>query len=75
MVIGLTLLYLGSWFSDGWMHAKLILVVLMSALHGFFAQQVKTFARGRNQKQARFFRIVNEIPTAMMIIVIILGNS
>ena len=69
---GLTLLYFGAWFSDGWMHAKLLLVILMSALHGYFTRQVKIFARGENQKQARYFRLINEVPTVGMILVIIL---
>jgi putative membrane protein len=56
----------------GWMHAKLLMVVLMTAVHGAMALWVKAFAQDRNVKPQRFFRIANEVPTLLMIVIVIL---
>ncbi len=55
-----------------WMQAKLTLVLIMSGLHGYFAMLVKKFARDANDKSARFYRILNEVPTVLMILIVIL---
>lgn len=55
-----------------WMHMKLACVLLLSGLHGFFAKTVKVFARDENKRPAKFYRIVNEIPAALMVIIIIM---
>lgn len=57
----------------GWMHAKLLLVVLMSGAHGMLAANVRRFANDANEKDAKFFRIINEIPTVLMIAIVILA--
>ena len=49
-------------FSQGWLHAKLGLVVGMSALHGFFTKCQRDFAKDANRHSQRFYRIWNEIP-------------
>jgi len=59
-------------FSQGWFHAKLLLVILMSGAHGYLAVCVKKFARDENTKSDRFYRILNEAPTLLMIAVVIL---
>lgn len=56
----------------GWLHAKLLLVVGMSAVHGAMAVWVKAFAQDRNTRPQRFFRIANEVPTLLMIVIVIL---
>jgi putative membrane protein len=61
----------GYWLSP-WLHAKLALVLLLSGLHGFFAAQTRAFAEDRNTRSPRFYRIVNEAPTVIMILVVIL---
>ena len=55
-----------------WMHAKLGCVLLMAGLHGFFAKTVKVFARDANTRTPRFYRIINEVPAALMVIIVIL---
>ena len=45
---GLYLAWAGHWFSAGWLHGKLLLVLLLSGVHGFFARCVKDFAADRN---------------------------
>src|SRR3954467_14479691 len=69
---GLYLAWAGHWFSAHWLHGKLLLVIAMSALHGFLARYVKDFAADRNRRTQRFFRIINEIPTVLMIGIVIL---
>jgi protoporphyrinogen IX oxidase len=61
------------WFASGWFEAKLVLVLALSALHGFFARWVKDFAADRNRHSAKFYRIINELPTVIMIGIVILA--
>ncbi len=69
---GLYLAWAGHWLSAGWFHAKLLLVLIMSAVHGFFARWVKDFAADRNRYSQRFYRFINEVPTLLMIGIVIL---
>ena len=69
---GLWLAWEGFRFSAGWLHAKLAAVVALSALHGFLAGAVRRFAEDRNEKPARYWRIVNEVPTLLMIVIVVL---
>ena len=73
-IFGLTLAFSGAidWSRDGWFHAKLVLVVLLSAYHGCLAMWTKDFALDRNTHSPRFYRIANEIPTLLMIGIVIL---
>jgi putative membrane protein len=59
-------------FREGWLHGKLLLVLLLSAVHGINAKWAKDFAADRNRRPARFYRIANEIPTLLMIGIVIL---
>jgi len=59
------------WHS-GWIYVKLTLVLLLSLLHHALALWRKAFAEDRNSLSARFFRMVNEIPTLIMILIVIL---
>jgi protoporphyrinogen IX oxidase len=72
---GLVLAFSGviDWSRDGWFHAKLVLVVLLSAYHGCLAMWTKDFALDRNTHSPRFYRIANEIPTLLMIGTVILA--
>ncbi len=62
----------GGWYRDGWLHAKILLVVLLSGCHGFLAASTKRFAADANTRQPRFFRILNEVPTVLLIGIIAL---
>jgi putative membrane protein len=72
-VLGLALGWMGSWFDSGWLQAKLALVVALSALHGLFARWVKAFATDRNRHSEKFYRIINEVPTVAMVVIVILA--
>ena len=76
-VLGLTLAWLGpdsryGWFASGWLQAKLVLVLVLSAAHGLFARWVKDFAADRNRHSQKFYRIINEVPTVLMIVIVLL---
>jgi len=73
-VLGLILVFSGviDWSRDGWFHAKLALVLALSAFHGLLAMWTKDFALDRNTRSARFYRIANEVPTVLMIFIVIL---
>jgi protoporphyrinogen IX oxidase len=60
-------------FAEPWLHAKLTLVLVMSALHGYFARLVKTFAADKNVRPARFYRMLNEAPPLLMALIVILA--
>jgi putative membrane protein len=71
-VSGLWLAYEAGFFHTGWLHAKLALVLAMSGLHGFFANCARHFKSDQNRLSARSFRIFNEVPTLLLIGVVIL---
>lgn len=62
-----------SLFEFGWMHAKFLAVVLMSVLHMVFSKWRKTFARDENQRPAKFYKIWNEAPTVLMIVIVFMA--
>ena len=55
-----------------WMQIKLILVIILSGFHGFLSKCRKNFYNKVNSKTSKFFRIINEIPTVMLITIIFL---
>jgi putative membrane protein len=71
-ILGLYLAWTGHWFSSGWFHGKLTLVLIMSGVHGFLSARVRDFAADRNTRSAKFYRIINEVPTILMILIVIL---
>ena len=69
---GLYLAWAGHLFSAGWLDAKLVLVLILSGIHGFFSRWVRDFAAERNKHSQKFYRIINEVPTILMILIVIL---
>jgi putative membrane protein len=69
---GLYLAWAHHWFPASWLHGKLFLVLLLSGVHGFFSSCVRDFAADRNLRSQRFYRIINEVPTLLMIGIVIL---
>jgi putative membrane protein len=59
-------------WSQFWIWGKLALVAALSAMHGLLARWRREFAEDRNTRPARFYRIVNEIPTLIMIGIVVL---
>jgi putative membrane protein len=71
-VVGLWLAWDGGWVSSPWLHAKLALAVALSGLHGYYTRWVHDFAADRNVHSQKFYRIVNEVPTLLMIGIVVL---
>ena len=55
-----------------WLWIKIVIVLMLSAMHGLFGRWVKAFAADSNQHSQKFYRIINEVPTIMMILIVIL---
>ncbi len=69
---GLALAIQAGFLYAGWFHAKFALVIALSALHGYFARVRKNLAEETNRHDSRFFRIINEAPTVLMIAIVVL---
>ena len=71
-VLGLALVvHLDAW-GEAWMHAKFACVIALSILHGLFARWRRQFADDDNRHEARFYRLMNEVPAALMIAIVVL---
>ena len=55
-----------------WWHVKLTCVILMSGFHGACSRWRKDFMNDANRKSERFFRIANEVPTILMMVIVIM---
>lgn len=71
-VLGLWLMWRGGFLTSPWMHLKLTAVVGLSAVHGYFSRSVRMFGEDRNTVSARHWRMWNEVPTVLMIVIVIL---
>jgi putative membrane protein len=69
---GLLLAQGGGWWSFGWLHAKLLLVVLLSGYHGWAVGYSKKLARGEGSLSGRTLRIVNEAPALAAVFIVFL---
>lgn len=70
-VLGLYIAWSVYQFQGGWLHAKLAAVFVLSGVHGYFAKSVKAFGSGDYVRNARFWRLMNEVPTLLMIAIVI----
>src|ERR1035438_5979552 len=58
-------------FSAGWLHAKLGLVLVLSAFHGYLAKLVKVFVADANRRSAAYYRALNEAPTVLLALIVV----
>ncbi len=72
-VTGPVLAYFGGYWTAPWLQIKFVLALGLGGLHGYFARYVKIFARNENRRSSRFFRVLNEVPTVLMILIVILA--
>ncbi len=75
IVLGLWIAFgseINYWRSGGWLHAKLALVIAMTVVHAFLARWRRKFAAGELPHSAKFFRVLNEVPTLLLIGIVIL---
>ena len=71
-IFGLILIYLNGIeiFSQFWMQLKFILIILLSIFHEYLGRCLYSLKNNTNTKSSRYFRIINEIPTILLILVI-----
>ena len=69
---GLTLAWRMGFLTAPWLHVKFALVLVLTGLHGYFAGRVRAFAEDRETHAAIFFRVLNEVPTVIMIAIVAL---
>ena len=73
-IFGLILIYLNGIeiFSQLWMQIKLVLVILLSVYNDYLGRCLASFKNNSNFRSSKFFRIINEIPTIMLIFIVFL---
>lgn len=60
------------WSVDFWMHAKLLMVVLMTVAHMMMARWARAFAEDRNTHSGRYYRFANEAPTLLFVVIVLM---
>nr|WP_302795553.1 protoporphyrinogen oxidase HemJ [Shinella daejeonensis] len=71
-LLGLYLAWSVYGFKGGWLHAKLLLVLLLSAVDQYYGRAVAAFSRDENRNTGRQWRIWNEAPAVLMVLIVIL---
>lgn len=71
-ITGPLLAWLEGVYTEPWFHAKFALVLVMSGLHGAMSSWRRAFAEDRNTRPAKFYRIANEVPPLLMVLIVIL---
>jgi protoporphyrinogen IX oxidase len=59
-------------WTEGWWYVKLVCVVMLTGLHGAMSKWRREFMEDRNTRSARFYRIANEVPTLLLVIIVIM---
>ena len=72
-LLGLYLAWSVYGFQGGWLHAKLLFVFLLSGVHEYYGRAVKAFAEDRNTKTGRQWRIWNEAPALLMVLIVVMA--
>jgi putative membrane protein len=72
-ILGLTLVAITRADQAHWFQAKFVLVLAMSGIHGFYAGAVRRFGRDENTRPQRFYRIINEVPAVLIVLIVILA--
>ncbi|ORE92094.1 TIGR00701 family protein [Aurantimonas sp. 22II-16-19i] len=73
-VAGVWLAIDGGWLTSGdyWLHLKIVLVLVMSGIHGTLTAATRRFAEDRNDKSSRYWRVLNEVPALLLVGIIVL---
>jgi len=71
-VFGIWLAVEGQWWKAPWLHGKLLLVIAMTAMHVYLAKAQRGFATDERPGSEGYWRLMNEVPTVLMIAIVIL---
>ncbi len=72
-ILGPLLAWLTSAYLDVWLQIKFVLVIALSGIHGFLVRCWRDFTADRNTRSERFYRILNEVPAVLMVLIVILA--
>jgi putative membrane protein len=72
-ILGPALAWLTGAYLDVWLQIKFVLVIVMSGVHGYLVKCWRDFAEDRNTRSERFYRILNEVPAVLMVLIVILA--
>ena len=71
-IFGLWLIWLGGWEKSPWLWTKFALVMVLSGIHGWLVRLWRDFAFDRNRRSQKFYRIINEVPAVLMVLIVLL---
>jgi len=71
-ILGPLLAWLTGAYLDTWLHIKFALVIIMSGMHGFNVKLWREFQQDKRDRPARFYKIINEIPAVLMVLIVLL---
>ena len=71
-VLGAVLVWMGGWWTEGWLHVKLAAVVGLTAFYMWLAARRRDFVEGRNTRTGRAYRFMSEVPTLPLLVIIVM---
>jgi putative membrane protein len=71
-VLGIILVLMGGWWTSGWLHVKLVGVLALTWFHMWLAARRRDFVEGRNTRTGRSYRIMNEVPTLLLFVIVVM---
>jgi putative membrane protein len=71
-ILGPLLAWLTGAYLDTWLQIKFVLVLILSGTHGLYVKRWREFSQDRNTHTARYYRIINEVPAVLMVLIVIL---
>jgi protoporphyrinogen IX oxidase len=69
---GLFIAWEGMWLGWGWLHVKLLGVIILTGVHVYYGRAAKAFGRDERPVSQRHWRIMNEVPAALMILIVLM---
>jgi putative membrane protein len=72
-ILGIAVATSGQWWTAGWLHAKLLLIVLLSGYHGWMVGYSKKLAKGERRLSGKRLRLVNEVPGLAAAVIVVLA--
>jgi putative membrane protein len=71
-ILGLYMAWDAPWYDEVWLQAKVVLVLAMSGIAGFLSARVRDFANDKNTYSQKFYRIINEVPAVLIVLIVLL---
>lgn len=72
-LFGIAIATTGQWWSGGWLHAKLLFVILLTGYHGWMVSYSKKLAKGDRRMSGKTLRLLNEVPGLAAAVIVVLA--